>query len=87
MQLITTITQKGQVTIPASIRKKLSIKTGQKVIFKERGDEVIMKAVPDFLSLMGSLKTKKKYNKKEVEKAVGKYFAAQHRQKLLREQS
>lgn len=86
MQYTSTITQKGQATIPVHIRKKLRVGSGQKVIFEERGDEVIVKAVPDFLGLMGSLKTSKKYDKQKVEKAVGKYLAKQYNHKLLREQ-
>ena len=87
LMIATTITQKGQVTIPVHIRKKLSIKTGQKVIFEERGDEIIVKAVPDFLTLIGSLKTNKKYDKRKADQAIGKYLAKQHSAKLLREQS
>lgn len=84
--IATTITQKGQVTIPVHIREKLSVRAGQKVIFEERGDEIVVKAVPDFLSLMGSLKTTRKYNKQQADRAVGKYLARQHRKKILREQ-
>lgn len=85
--IATTITQKGQVTIPVNIRKKLGVETGQRVVFEERGDEVVVKAVPDFLSLMGSIKTNKKYNKREADRAVSKYLAKQYRKKILREQS
>jgi len=84
--IATTITQKGQVTIPVHIRKKLSIKTGQKVIFEERGDEIIVKAVPDFLTLMGSLKTNEKYDKQKANQAIGKYLAKHYGEKLIREQ-
>ena len=34
-------TSKGQITIPVEIRKKLNLKTGDKVIFIEDGDRVI----------------------------------------------
>ena len=84
--IATTITQKGQVTIPAHIRRKLSVKAGQKVVFEERGDEVIVKTVADFLSLMGSVKTNKRYDKQKADKAVGKYLAKTYREKLSREQ-
>ncbi len=86
LMIATTITQKGQVTIPIHIRRKLSIVSGQKVVFEERGSEVIVKAIPDFLGLMGSLATHKKYDKQKVVAAVGKYLSGQHRKKLLREQ-
>lgn len=85
MQFVTTLTQKGQATIPVHIRKKLDIKAGQKVAFEERGGEVIIKAAPDFLDLIGSLKTNKKYDSKKAEIAVGQYLAKQHSQKLKRE--
>jgi len=85
--IATTITQKGQVTIPARIREKLNVKTGQKVVFEEHGNDVIVRAVADFLSLMGSLKSGRKYNKREADRAVGKYLAKQYRKKILREQS
>lgn len=79
--IATTITQKGQVTIPVHIRRKLSVKAGQKVIFEERGRDVIVKAVPDFLSLMGSLKTNKKYDKRKARKAIGEYLAKRYAEK------
>ena len=85
MQFTTTVTQKGQATIPAPIRKKLGLKTGQKVAFLERGEKVVIEAVPYFLDLMGSLKTKKKFDPKAWDKAIGKYFAKRHHEKLERE--
>lgn len=35
------VTNKGQITIPADIRKKLNLKEGDKVIFIEEGDKII----------------------------------------------
>ncbi len=32
------VTTKGQITIPAAIRKALGIKTGDKVLFVEKGN-------------------------------------------------
>ncbi|MGI9028124.1 MAG: AbrB/MazE/SpoVT family DNA-binding domain-containing protein [Candidatus Saccharimonadales bacterium] len=40
----TTMTSKGQVTIPADIRKKLGLKPGQSIQFEFRGNEAIVKA-------------------------------------------
>ncbi len=78
MMISSSITQKGQVTIPISIRKKLGLKTGQKVAFTDRGKDVVIEPIPNFLDLMGSLKTKKKYNKKKVRQAVGEYLAQRY---------
>lgn len=36
-----TITSKGQITIPKSIRERLSLETGDKVIFKIQGDQIL----------------------------------------------
>ena len=62
----TTITQKGQVTIPAPVRKALGLKSGDQVKFlitKKR--EVKLKPAKKFsiMSLFGSLKPKVKYKK------------------------
>jgi len=81
MMISTSITQKGQVTIPVHIRRKLGLKTGQKVAFEEKGDVIVMKSMPDFFSLRGSLKTIKKYDKKKVRKVVGEYLARRYGEK------
>ena len=51
------VTSKGQVTIPASIRKQLGIKPGGKVAFRLRGKETVLVAVddPPISSLFGIL--------------------------------
>jgi AbrB family looped-hinge helix DNA binding protein len=36
------ISVKGQVTIPIEIRKKLGLKEGDKVVFMEKGDNVVL---------------------------------------------
>lgn len=36
------VTSKGQVTIPIDIRKKLGIKEGDKILFVEEGNQIIM---------------------------------------------
>jgi AbrB family looped-hinge helix DNA binding protein len=69
--ITTTVTQKGQATIPAYIRKKLGIRVGEKVVFEERGREVVLRPLPDLSSLRGSLKTDKKYDEDKIVKSVG----------------
>jgi len=36
------ITSKGQITIPVGIRKKLGVKDGDKVLFLEEGNRIIL---------------------------------------------
>ena len=54
--LTSTITQKGQVTIPKKIRNALNLKTNDKVIFVRRGNSIIIKPVRDVSSLRGIIR-------------------------------
>lgn len=36
------ITSKGQITIPISIRRALGVKDGDKVLFVQEGDKIVM---------------------------------------------
>ena len=51
-----TITSKGQVTIPKAIRDALSLQTGDKIAFVVQGDDVSISKSPDLLELAGSVK-------------------------------
>lgn len=75
---ITSVTQKGQATIPGEIRKRLGLKAGQKVVFLEKDGEVIVRPVLDFLSLKGSIKSRKIYNEEKIKRTVGQYLAKRH---------
>lgn len=44
---VATVTSKGQVTLPASIRRKLGLRKGSKLIFLEEGREVRLLAGGD----------------------------------------
>ena len=37
------ITSKGQITIPAEIRKTLGISRGDRILFGQKGDDIIIK--------------------------------------------
>lgn len=71
-----TLTSKGQATIPAPIRKKLGIKPGEKILFEENGQGIVIKTHSQLITeLAGSLKTNIKWNKKQAYKAVGEMLA------------
>ncbi|MDR1184927.1 MAG: AbrB/MazE/SpoVT family DNA-binding domain-containing protein [Coriobacteriales bacterium] len=38
-----TVTSRGQITIPAKVRRKLGLQTGNKVFFFDDGDDVVIK--------------------------------------------
>ena len=63
--LTSTITQKGQVTIPKQIRNVLNLKTNDQVVFVRRGNDIVIKPVRDILDLRGTIKVKgvQDYNK------------------------
>ena len=56
------ITTKGQVVIPAKIRKRHGLKSGTKVTFIENGDDIIIKTLDKnyFKKLIGITSTKGK---------------------------
>ena len=61
----TVVTTKGQIVIPAKIRRRHNIKRGTKLYIEERGDELILKAVTPayFEKIAGVLQTKGKLSK------------------------
>jgi len=66
MNLMTTVTTKGQVTIPSYFRNKLKLSSGSKVVFdrEPNSKNLILRPVVDFADLRGVFKTKKHFNKK-----------------------
>lgn len=55
--LESTMTRKGQVTIPKAIRDRLGVKEGEKVFFVMRGEEVVLKVIKGtILDLKGSVR-------------------------------
>ena len=57
-----TITSKGQVTVPKEIREYLRLKPGDRIDFvKDESGRISLKAInTDFLSMRGILKSKRK---------------------------
>ena len=53
-------TVKGQIVIPASLRRKYGIKDGTKIIITDIGDAIVLKPVTEqyLKNLQGSLKGK-----------------------------
>lgn len=71
MQFTTSVTQKGQATIPVTIRKKLGIKPNTKIVFElKNGNEATITPVKDFFTMKGSVKSRKPFNIDAMEKAV-----------------
>lgn len=71
MTILSTVTTKGQVTIPQEFRDMLNIKAGQKVAFsKGKSKGLNIKPIADFVDLKGIFANPKiKYDKKKARKA------------------
>lgn len=54
-----TVTSKGQTTIPEKIRKALRIKPGDRLEYVAQGDQVTIRVHPGIQSLKGVLASKK----------------------------
>ena len=56
---LSTVTQKGQVTIPVYFRRRLGLKTNSRVSFVESKGRILVEREPDLVDLAGTLKPKK----------------------------
>ncbi len=87
MNGLTTITTKGQVTIPQTIRRALQVKIGDKVAFTKiypSYKEAVIKIIPINIveELAGSLKSKiKEKNPKAARIAAGKLLVKKYKVK------
>jgi AbrB family looped-hinge helix DNA binding protein len=52
--LVATISSKGQITLPSSMRRKLGIKDNSRVFIEQTEDKIIIKKTPDFWSIKHS---------------------------------
>lgn len=77
MQL-TTLTSKGQVTIPLNIRDYLGLSSGDKVLFEEVEGVILVKPAPSFFDFRGSLKDEEVYSSKKVKELVSKNLAKRY---------
>ncbi|MEK7616466.1 MAG: AbrB/MazE/SpoVT family DNA-binding domain-containing protein [Patescibacteria group bacterium] len=75
-----TLTSKGQATIPAPVRRRLGFRPGQKIIFAEKGGNIYISSAVDLSELRGSLKpkVKTKYSDKKADETIGRMFAAEY---------
>lgn len=62
MQQIVSITKQGQITLPASMRRLISLDRYKKALVKIDEKKIIVEPIADFLSLGGALKYKAKKN-------------------------
>lgn len=51
-----TITSKGQTTLPAPIRRALHLKAGDRILYEIQGDSVVIRPQLGAMAVFGSLK-------------------------------
>lgn len=78
MDAVSTVTQKGQVTIPLFIRESLGLDPRTKVVFIKEKDRVYLKPARNFLELAGTIKTRKPFDIGQMTKTAQKYIAKRH---------
>ena len=66
--LTSRMSRKGQVVIPARLRKKYGLKEGEKLIFIEQDQQIIIKPGTKLTDLCGSVKPI--YPREEVKKKI-----------------
>ncbi len=67
MQVLTTMTSKGQILIPQELRKRYGLRLNTKVYLEASDDGVKVKPTIDILDLAGSFKPKKNRNRDIME--------------------
>jgi AbrB family looped-hinge helix DNA binding protein len=68
--LTSTITQKGQITIPKKIRDALQIKTHDTVVLVKRGEDIIIKPLKNILSIRGAVKVDHEQDYTKIRKEI-----------------
>lgn len=54
-----TITSKGQTTLPVQVRNALQLKAGDKIVYEIQGKTVVIRPHPGIMALFGALKPEK----------------------------
>jgi antitoxin PrlF len=55
MEIAATVTSKGQITLPKSVREALGLHEGDRVVFRVLADRAVVARSPSLLDLAGSV--------------------------------
>jgi AbrB family looped-hinge helix DNA binding protein len=70
MQGVSTVTTKGQVLIPAHLRKLLGIHSADRVVLRQSGRNIVISKAPTIESMYGFINSKKQFSDAELEQAI-----------------
>lgn len=55
MELTARLSSKGQITVPRAVREALSLREGDRVVFRVEDGRAVMARTPDLLAMAGSV--------------------------------
>ncbi len=81
MKKISTVTKKGQVTIPQMVREELNISYGEKIEFvtNEKGEVVLKPVKTDLSDIYGALQDRKPKGSHEDHRKLAQEWVAKKR--------
>lgn len=85
MNGVSTITQKGQVTIPKSLRDLFRLKASDKLYFEVKNNGILAHRVSSIEDMRGIAKTNKVLTKKEYKKIIRDAVIERFKRKTARE--
>ncbi len=74
MQFSATVTQKGQITLPLSIRRRLGVSPRDKVVIKVEDEKVVVESGKDIVALAGSVRPIKGMDSLSTRKKMEKEY-------------
>lgn len=80
MNYLVSITKQNQISIPAELVRLYGLADTRKaLVYPDRERKrIIIEPIADFMSLKGSLRTKKKYSYTKIRQEFEKYLATRH---------
>lgn len=75
MRFTVTVTNQGQISIPAKLRRSFGFDKTRKAMVSANNGKLVVELIPDLLSLRGSLKIKKKISQKKIREDFTRYLA------------
>lgn len=73
--VVSTITSKGQTTIPKEIRERYHLKAHDRLLFKPDGDRIIIKPISGtIIGLRGAFSVRRKINFHKLRRKMEKYI-------------